>query len=194
MSLVSLASAAAGAPPILLAPSLRPDGAAGVALALHAAALRAGFAAPRRPLPSPCPWPGGRTATEWVWTYRLRGAANTFQLHVSLQAASGRLLAQLREIVEQDNDATSPPFIAGHAYMGVQAPRYVGRAALGDDWEGALVGTDVLEAMARQLLFDPVKAAAAKTRGGRLGGGKAVAAVLAAAAAAVAAVVVQKRR
>ena len=192
MSLISLASTAAGTPPILLAPSLRPDGVSGVALALHAAALRAGFATPRRPLPSPCPWPGGRTATEWVWTYRLRGASNVFQLHVSLQAASGRLLVQLREIVERENDATSPPFIAGHAYMGVQAPRYVGWAPLGDGWEGALVGVDALEAMARQLLFDPVKAAAARKRGG--GGRAKEAAAVAVAAAAVAAVMVQKRR
>lgn len=180
---------AAGAPPIALAASLRPDGVAGVALALHVAALRAGFAPPRPLPPSPCPWPGSRTATEWVWTYDLPGAANTFQLHVSLQAASGRLLVQLRELAGGD-----APAVAAHAYMGVQAPRYVGPAPLGDEWGDAVVRTDGLEAMAQQLLFDPVKAAAVKKTGGerRLPGG--VAAAVALAAAAVVTVAAGRRR
>ena len=192
MPLADTVARLAGRPPSALAPRLRPDGAAGVALSLHAAAVEAGFVpAKGGSVPAHVAWPGGREAVEWVFSYKKKGFPHRFELHASLQAATGRMLVQLRELVPAAGGGgkgadAPPPAVAAHAYLGVLAPRYVGAHPLGDTWNDALTELETLRGMVGEILVGPVLASAAVSGPSRLPRVMAVAAVAAAAALAAA--------
>ncbi|KAK9837247.1 hypothetical protein WJX81_001383 [Elliptochloris bilobata] len=129
------------------------DGGALLALSLHCLMCQQGFTPARRRLAED--W-NKRFTDEWVFEYRRAGCKNTFVLHCSLQAASGKMFVNLREDGNSSNT---------HC-VGLLLSRYVKRPALASpDWRGLPAEAEALEGMFTTYVTAPLLASAVPSQG-----------------------------